>query len=123
MNKRRLKEIEKINITGLGFVPIKQDSASFTPEYVKREVQNGQLAEYDGYREKRESAKLSFTLNHLEGDSWQRRLNEVGDAEITIYYSDGSSVVMHEAYSDGVGESKSGEISGFSFMASTSSDM
>ena len=41
MAKRRLKEIEKINISGLGFVPLKQDSAEFTPEYQKRDVQKG----------------------------------------------------------------------------------
>ncbi len=122
MANRRLKEIEKINIAGLGFVPLKQDSAEFTPEYQKRDVQKGQLPEYDGYRVQRNSAVLKFGLNDRAGESWQRRLNTVDEAEITIYYSDNTSTVMHEAYCQDVGSTKGGEISGFVFEASTSDD-
>ena len=122
MANRRLKEIEKIHITGLGFVPLKQDSAEFTPDYQKRDVQKGQLPEYDGYRVQRNSAQLKFGLNDRVGESWQRRLNAVDGAEITIYYSDGTTTVMHEAYCQDVGSTKGGEISGFVFESSVSEE-
>ena len=122
MAKRRLKEIDKVNISGLGFVPLKQDSAEFTPEYPKRDVQKGQLPEYDGYKVQRNSAVLKFSLNDRVGESWQRRLNAVEDATITIYYSDGKNTAMHNAYCSDVGSTKGGEISGFVFEASQSDD-
>ncbi|WGK69453.1 phage tail tube protein [Candidatus Haliotispira prima] len=122
MAKRRLKEIEKINITGLGFIPLKQDSAEFTPEYQKRTTVKGQLPEYDGYKVQRNSASLKFNLNDRAGESWQRRVNETTEAEVTVYYSDGTGVVMHDAYCMDVGSTKTGEISGFVFESSTSDD-
>ena len=105
----RLLYVTKATIMGVGELPLKEGTTTFTPSNTSREGVMAENATYSGWVGKKEFAKLDCTLVADAGIDPQS-LGVVEDANITVELSDGSLHMMVRAFSHDVPSLSKGEV-------------